>query len=106
MRNTSNLVNKRYLVATPNVSNFEPQITSAQTIVHESILPSTTTTAASMELDPECIKYCYSTLEKVSRSFAMVIQQLPENIRDSICIFYLILRGLDSIEDDMQNFKK
>ena len=59
-----------------------------------------------IELDPECKKYCFEMLEKVSRSFAIVIQQLPESIRDSICIFYLILRGLDSIEDDMQNFDK
>lgn len=37
----------------------------------------------------------------MSRSFAVVIQQLPEELRDAICIFYLALRGLDSVEDDM-----
>lgn len=46
--------------------------------------------------------YCYEALKKVSRSFAIVIQQLPEELKDAICIFYLVLRGLDTIEDDMQ----
>ena len=31
----------------------------------------------------------------------MVIQQLPSKLRDAICIFYLVLRGLDTVEDDM-----
>lgn len=34
-------------------------------------------------------------------SFAVVIQQLPTPLRDAICIFYLVLRGLDTVEDDM-----
>lgn len=34
-------------------------------------------------------------------SFAVVIQQLPEVLRDPVCIFYLVLRALDTIEDDM-----
>ncbi|CAM4814747.1 unnamed protein product [Rotaria magnacalcarata] len=47
------------------------------------------------------LDFCYATLNKVSRSFGIVIQQLPQPLKDSICIFYLVLRGLDSIEDDM-----
>ncbi|CAF3929536.1 unnamed protein product, partial [Adineta steineri] len=47
------------------------------------------------------IHFCYATLHKVSRSFSVVIEQLPECLKDSICIFYLVLRGLDSTEDDM-----
>lgn len=35
------------------------------------------------------------------RSFAMVIQQLPVELRDATCVFYLILRALDTVEDDM-----
>ena len=31
----------------------------------------------------------------------MVIQQLPERLRDAICVFYLVLRALDTVEDDM-----
>src|SRR3954471_22483760 len=45
--------------------------------------------------------FCYATLTKVSRSFAVVIEQLPRELKDPVCIFYLVLRGLDSIEDDM-----
>lgn len=45
--------------------------------------------------------FCYSALNEVSRSFAVVIQQLPKELRDPVCIFYLVLRGLDSVEDDM-----
>jgi len=47
------------------------------------------------------VDFCYAVLNKVSRSFAVVIQQLPAQLRDPICIFYLALRGLDSVEDDM-----
>lgn len=46
------------------------------------------------------LDFCYSTLGKVSRSFSVVIQQLPQDLRDAVCIFYLVLRALDSIEDD------
>lgn len=46
--------------------------------------------------------FCYTALTKVSRSFAVVIQQLPEDLKDPVCVFYLVLRGLDSIEDDME----
>ena len=45
--------------------------------------------------------FCYATLNKVSRSFAVVIQELPSSLQDAVCIFYLVLRGLDSVEDDM-----
>lgn len=47
-------------------------------------------------------RYCYDTLNEVSRSFALVIQGLPLSVKDAICIFYLMLRALDTIEDDMQ----
>jgi farnesyl-diphosphate farnesyltransferase len=46
--------------------------------------------------------YCYAALNKVSRSFAVVIQQLPDQLRDPVCLFYLILRALDTLEDDMR----
>jgi len=46
--------------------------------------------------------YCYEALKKVSRSFSVVIQQLPKELRNPVCLFYLILRGLDTIEDDMK----
>ena len=45
--------------------------------------------------------FCYRMLNRVSRSFAIVIQQLPEELKDAVCVFYLVLRALDTIEDDM-----
>ena len=45
--------------------------------------------------------FCYDILKHVSRSFAAVVIQLDENLRDAICCFYLVLRALDTIEDDM-----
>jgi len=45
--------------------------------------------------------FCFAALQRVSRSFALVIQQLPESLRRPVCLFYLVLRGLDTVEDDM-----
>uniref|UniRef100_A0A0D3FQD7 Uncharacterized protein n=1 Tax=Oryza barthii TaxID=65489 RepID=A0A0D3FQD7_9ORYZ len=39
-------------------------------------------------------------LQRVSRSFALVIQQLGPDLRNAVCIFYLVLRALDTVEDD------
>ncbi|KAL3150785.1 hypothetical protein ABBQ32_000552 [Trebouxia sp. C0010 RCD-2024] len=50
--------------------------------------------------DPN-LAFCYDMLNRVSRSFAIVIQQLPAELRDPVCIFYLVLRALDTVEDDM-----
>lgn len=47
------------------------------------------------------LAFCYDMLNRVSRSFAIVIQQLPPELRDPVCIFYLVLRALDTVEDDM-----
>lgn len=49
-------------------------------------------------------KFCEDVLCRVSRSFALVIQQLPKSLRVAICNFYLVLRGLDTVEDDMVAF--
>eukprot|EP00762_Andalucia_godoyi_P005047 ANDGO_01470.mRNA.1 Squalene synthase len=46
------------------------------------------------------LAFCYRILRNVSRSFSAVIEALPDGLRDSICIFYLVLRALDTIEDD------
>ncbi|XP_061958393.1 squalene synthase 2-like [Populus nigra] len=43
---------------------------------------------------------CYSLLHRVARSFALVIQQLGTELRNAVCIFYLVLRALDTVEDD------
>ncbi|KAI8804721.1 isoprenoid synthase domain-containing protein [Cladochytrium replicatum] len=44
---------------------------------------------------------CYFYLNKTSRSFARVIAELDEELRHPVCIFYLVLRGLDTVEDDL-----
>nr|A0A142ZC57.1 RecName: Full=Lycopaoctaene synthase; AltName: Full=Squalene synthase-like LOS [Botryococcus braunii]AMV49169.1 lycopaoctaene synthase [Botryococcus braunii] len=54
-----------------------------------------------MEIKDPSVRFCYNMLNRVSRSFAMVIQQLPVELRDATCVFYLILRALDTVEDDM-----
>lgn len=46
-------------------------------------------------------EFSYQILNRVSRSFAAVIQELPTEVQDAVCAFYLVLRGLDSVEDDM-----
>lgn len=49
----------------------------------------------------ESSRYCYEKLTLVSRSFAAVILELPDELREPICNFYLVLRALDTVEDDM-----
>ena len=44
-------------------------------------------------------RVCYDLLRGVSRSFAFVIEELPHNIRDSVCCYYLLMRALDTVED-------
>ncbi|XP_046547404.1 squalene synthase-like isoform X1 [Haliotis rubra] len=57
------------------------------------------------QCDPELmsptLRKCYDYLRLTSRSFAAVIQALDDELRDSVCIFYLVLRALDTVEDDM-----
>ncbi|ABN66105.1 farnesyl-diphosphate farnesyltransferase [Scheffersomyces stipitis CBS 6054] len=49
----------------------------------------------------DTLKRCYYLLNQTSRSFAAVIKELHPEIRDAIMLFYLVLRALDTIEDDM-----
>jgi len=51
------------------------------------------------------IAFCAHMLNQVSRSFAFVIRQLPAGLCVDICIFYLVLRALDTVEDDMDAYK-
>jgi len=46
------------------------------------------------------LQWCYTYLVKTSRSFAVVIQALGDELRDAVCLFYLTLRALDTVEDD------
>ncbi|KAL9618204.1 MAG: hypothetical protein Q9160_007038 [Pyrenula sp. 1 TL-2023] len=45
-------------------------------------------------------KICFHFLDLTSRSFSAVIQELHPELLMPITIFYLILRGLDTVEDD------
>ncbi|KAK2745913.1 bifunctional farnesyl-diphosphate farnesyltransferase/squalene synthase [Myotisia sp. PD_48] len=49
---------------------------------------------------PESEKKCFHFLQLTSRSFYAVIMELHPELLLPICIFYLVLRGLDTIEDD------
>ncbi|CAZ80084.1 unnamed protein product [Tuber melanosporum] len=47
------------------------------------------------------LRRCFEFLDLTSRSFSAVIQELCPELCVSVTLFYLILRGLDTIEDDM-----
>ncbi|XP_075779350.1 squalene synthase [Pelodiscus sinensis] len=49
----------------------------------------------------DSLRACYRHLNQTSRSFAPVIQALDGELRHAVCIFYLVLRALDTVEDDM-----
>lgn len=53
------------------------------------------------EKEPNSLRACFDFLDKTSRSFSAVIQELHPELLVPIALFYLILRGLDTIEDDM-----
>ncbi|RMD44232.1 hypothetical protein DV735_g922, partial [Chaetothyriales sp. CBS 134920] len=48
------------------------------------------------ESERECFRY----LDLTSRSFSAVIQELHPELLMPVCVFYLVLRGLDTVEDD------
>jgi farnesyl-diphosphate farnesyltransferase len=52
--------------------------------------------AASQKKDADWV-FCFDMLNKVSRSFAIVIEQLGDELRNAVCVFYLVLRGLDTV---------
>ncbi|CAL8313128.1 unnamed protein product [Lota lota] len=49
----------------------------------------------------QSLRTCYTYLNQTSRSFAAVIESLDGDLRHAVCIFYLVLRSLDTVEDDM-----
>ncbi|KAF8584247.1 farnesyl-diphosphate farnesyltransferase [Ramaria rubella] len=46
------------------------------------------------------MRRCWEFLDMTSRSFSPVIKELDGDLARTICLFYLVLRGLDTIEDD------
>ncbi|KDQ62002.1 hypothetical protein JAAARDRAFT_31480 [Jaapia argillacea MUCL 33604] len=51
--------------------------------------------------DRKSMQRCWDFLDMTSRSFSAVIKELDGDLARVICLFYLVLRGLDTIEDDM-----
>ncbi|KAL7413507.1 putative farnesyl-diphosphate farnesyltransferase [Mrakia frigida] len=51
--------------------------------------------------DRQSMRDCWAFLDLTSRSFAAVIKELDGDLARVICLFYLVLRALDTIEDDM-----
>ncbi|KAI3946328.1 hypothetical protein MKW98_010452 [Papaver atlanticum] len=46
--------------------------------------------------------FCYATLQKDFYIFELLIQKyLGPELRNAVCAFYLVLRALDTVEDDM-----
>ena len=52
-------------------------------------------------LESESLKRCFYFLDMTSRSFAAVILELHPELLVPVALFYLVLRGLDTVEDDM-----
>jgi farnesyl-diphosphate farnesyltransferase len=57
--------------------------------------------ARDREAESPELQRCFYWLDQTSRSFSAVIQELHPELLVVIAHFYLILRGLDTIEDDM-----
>ncbi|KAL7280692.1 hypothetical protein ACG7TL_005631 [Trametes sanguinea] len=51
--------------------------------------------------DRPSMRRCWEFLDMTSRSFSGVIKELNGDLARVVCLFYLVLRGLDTIEDDM-----
>ncbi|XP_054835094.1 squalene synthase-like [Eublepharis macularius] len=47
------------------------------------------------------LRTCYKHLNQTGRSVAAVVRALDGELRDAMCIFYLVLRAVDTVEDDM-----
>ncbi|KAI0041831.1 farnesyl-diphosphate farnesyltransferase [Auriscalpium vulgare] len=51
--------------------------------------------------DRETMRKCWELLDHSSRSFASVIKEVDGDLARVICLFYIVLRALDTVEDDM-----
>ncbi|XP_066444773.1 squalene synthase-like [Eleutherodactylus coqui] len=49
----------------------------------------------------DSLQTCYKYLDETCRSFAAIIQALDGELRDAVCIFCLVIRAVDTVEDDM-----
>ncbi|KAJ6569401.1 isoprenoid synthase domain-containing protein [Mycena capillaripes] len=51
--------------------------------------------------DRASMRRCWEFLDMTSRSFSAVVKELEGDLARVVCLFYLVLRALDTIEDDM-----
>ncbi|KAJ7817045.1 isoprenoid synthase domain-containing protein [Mycena olivaceomarginata] len=51
--------------------------------------------------DRQTMRRCWEFLDLTSRSFSAVIKELEGDLARVVALFYLVLRALDTIEDDM-----
>ncbi|KAJ7199291.1 squalene synthase [Mycena haematopus] len=51
--------------------------------------------------DRASMRRCWEFLDLTSRSFSAVIKELEGDLARVVCLFYLVLRALDTVEDDM-----
>ncbi|XP_040203594.1 squalene synthase-like [Rana temporaria] len=49
----------------------------------------------------ESLQTCYKYLNETGRSYAPVIQAVEGELRHVFCIFYVVLKAMDTVEDDM-----
>ncbi|CAI9114959.1 OLC1v1015786C1 [Oldenlandia corymbosa var. corymbosa] len=57
--------------------------------------------AKQIPIAPSHWAFCHAMLPKVSKTFALHISQLGSDLRDVGCLYYLVLRAMDTVEDDM-----
>jgi farnesyl-diphosphate farnesyltransferase len=82
----------------PSISSIAYYLThpgQLRSIVHEAVHE------RDESKESENLKECFRLLTLTSRSFAAVIQELHPELLVPVALFYLILRGLDTVEDDM-----
>ncbi|KAJ6480429.1 isoprenoid synthase domain-containing protein [Mycena sanguinolenta] len=51
--------------------------------------------------DRASMRRCWEFLDAAGRSYSAVIKELEGDLARVVCLFYLVLRALDTIEDDM-----
>ena len=74
---------------------FESELIEPRKLYHDPVH------ARDKEKESQSVSRCYYFLDQTSRSFSPVIQELHPELKLPVVIFYLCLRGLDTIEDDM-----
>ncbi len=78
----------------------ESEVQGSEAPPQSSVAPPVRTIAPEPLASPADREFCAATLPGVSRTFALSIQALPADLRDAICVAYLLCRVVDTVEDD------